>query len=100
MERERERNEVRKPRPRIIWACACGKTHRFKDHKGEWAGCGFHCTRHPGEKVTDDAHRDRGVSVEHVARIVKFQTRAGEGFAVGSTCVHLEDVGTEEGEEL
>jgi hypothetical protein len=51
MERERERNEVRKPKPRIIWACACGKTHRFRDYKGEWAGCGFHCTRHPGTEA-------------------------------------------------
>jgi hypothetical protein len=41
-----------------------------------------------------------GVSVEQVARIVRFQTRAGEGFAVGSTGRHLEDLIEETPEEM
>jgi hypothetical protein len=50
MERERERNEVRKPKPRIIWACACGKTHWYRSFDGTQQPCGFCCKNHPGEK--------------------------------------------------
>jgi hypothetical protein len=40
-----------------------------------------------------------GISVDQVARIVRFQSRAGDGFAVGSTGRHLEDLGSDEGED-